>query len=241
MTLGGREVHVWRASLEPETEAVSRMRQLLSADEQERANRFHFEIDRRHFIVARGCLRTILSRYIGIAPDEIRFRYATHGKPMLANSIEQVPTLRFNLSHSHNLALFGFTRVGEIGVDIEYIRPDFNGDDVARRFFSPAEVACLNEIPPVDRYKAFFSCWTRKEAFVKARKLGLSLALDQFDVSLSPQVPAALLRTRWNEDEASRWSLNAIEVEPGYVAAVAVEGHNWHLTRWQTSTKYFGH
>ena len=156
---------------------------------------------------------------------------------MLANA--QAPALRFNLSHSNNLALFGFTRLGEIGVDIEYIRPDFNGDDVARRFFSPAEVACLSELPPVERYKAFFSCWTRKEAFVKARKLGLSLALDQFDVTLSPKVPAALLRTRWDEDEASRWSLKAIEVEPAECSSRRGRGSRLATDSRQSSEKQF--
>ena len=233
VTLGRREVHVWRASLEAEASVVSRMLQLLSADEQARAERFHLEIDRRRFIVARGCLRMILSCYAGVAPAEIRFDYATHGKPMLANSIGPARRLKFNLAHSNGLGLFAFTRAGDIGVDLEHVRPAFSEIGIAQQFFSAAEVASLNKIPAPARSEAFFHCWTRKEAFAKAKGKGLSLPLDQFDVTLKPDERAALLRTAWDENEAPRWSLKTIEVGQGYVGAVAVEAHNWRLSCWQ--------
>jgi 4'-phosphopantetheinyl transferase len=229
ITLGQTEVHVWRAALEVEATMVSRMYELLSADEWARAERFHFQIDRRHFIVARAHLRMILSRYINIEPAEVRFRYSEHGKPMLANGNEQGGMIKFNLAHSAGIALFAFTRAGEIGVDLERIRPEITGDDIARRFFSAAELACLERVPAPARQEAFFDCWTRKEAFVKAKEIGLSLALDQFDVTLGPKEPAALLRTGWDADEASRWSLKAIDVGPGYVGAVAVGALHWDL------------
>ena len=231
--LGTRDVHVWRASLNPPLAIIERLCQLLSPDEQVRADRFHFEIDRQHFIVARGCLRTILSRYLEIAPAEIQFSYESHGKPQIASATSQDPQLKFNLSHSGGLALYAFTSVGDVGVDLEHIRPEFTGDDIARRFFSATEVECLDQLPPHARHEAFFSCWTRKEAFIKAKGVGLSLALDQFDVTLAPAEPAALLRTRWDEDEAARWSLQTIEVGPGYAGAVAVEAHDWQLSCWQ--------
>jgi len=233
LTLGATDVHVWRASLEQAPAVVASLRRLLSPDEQARADRFHFEKDRRHFIVARGYLRKILARYMGIAPAGIQFSYADHGKPRVASRIAQAQQLNFNLAHSGGLALYGFTRIGEIGIDLEHIRPDFAGDDTARRFFSTTEVACLSKLPVRARHEAFFNCWTRKEAFIKAIGIGLSLSLDQFDVALAPAEPAALLRTRWDEAEAARWSLKAIDVGPGYVAAVAVGGHNWQLTCWE--------
>jgi len=228
--LGQRDVHVWRVDLNQSRAIIERCRQLLSDDEQDRADRFHFESDRQHFIVARGCLREMLARYLDIGAQTIRFSYTSHGKPELAISYSQARPLNFNLAHSGDFALYAFTGVGEIGVDLEHIRPDFTSDDIARRFFSSNEVGRLTGLPANVRHEAFFNCWTRKEAFLKAKGIGLSLPLDQFDVTLAPAEPAALLSTRWDETEASRWSLKAIDVGPGYVAAVAVAGHDWELT-----------
>lgn len=230
LTLGAKDVHIWRASLEQTPVVVERLCQLLSNDELQRAERFHFEKDRKHFITARGCLRVILSRYLGVSSAKLRFSYGVNGKPRLVTSSAQKRTVYFNLAHSGCFALYALTCIGEIGVDVERIRPEFTGEDIAKRFFSPVEVASLNEVAAELRHEAFFNCWTRKEAFIKATGVGLSLSLDQFDVTLSPNEPAKLLRTRWDETEAARWSLKAIDVAPGYVAAVAVPGHDWQLT-----------
>lgn len=219
---------------------VERFDQLLSDDEHVRANRFHFETDRQHFIVARGCLRMLISRYQQIPPAEIQFSYGAHGKPQLVTSTAPVGPFNFNLAHSGGLALYAFTRVGEVGVDVELIRPEFTGDDIAQRFFSSAECACLNELSAELRPKAFFNCWTRKEAFIKAIGIGLSLPLNEFDVTLSPAGPAQLLRTRWDETEAARWSLKAIDVGSDYAAAVAVAGHDWQLTCSEIDDETFG-
>jgi 4'-phosphopantetheinyl transferase len=236
--LGPGDVHVWRLSLDQPLAIVERLCQLLSVDEQARAARFHFESDRQHFIVARGGLRTMLARYLEIDARKIQFSYAPHGKPELATSSSQAQSLNFNLAHSGGFALYAFTQVGEIGVDLEHVRPDFTGDDIARRFFSSDEVARLTRLPANARHEAFFNCWTRKEAFIKAKGIGLSLPLDQFDVTLAPGEPAAILRTRWDENEASRWSLKAIDVGPGYVAAVAVAACDWQLTCFEVETEY---
>jgi 4'-phosphopantetheinyl transferase len=180
----------------------------------------------------------MLARYLETAPHEIQFSYSPHGKPELAITTSQARPLNFNLAHSGGLALYAFTRVGAIGVDLEQVRPDITGDDIARRFFSSNEVARLTNLPANLRHQAFFNCWTRKEAFIKAKGIGLSLPLDQFDVTLAPDEPAELLRTRWDENEASRWSLKAIDVGPGYIAAVAVAGHDWQLTCFEVDTKH---
>ncbi|MCU1267663.1 MAG: 4-phosphopantetheinyl transferase superfamily protein [Acidobacteria bacterium] len=230
-SLATSEVQIWRASLDQSPTTVDHLRQLLAPDEQSRADRFHFEADRRHFIVARGYLRTLLGRYLGLAPQGIQFVYTKYGKPSLAMELDQ--HLKFNLAHSGGLALYAFTLLGEIGIDLEHIRPEFTGDDIARRFFSATEVTALDQLPVTERHQAFFDCWTRKEAFIKAKGPGLSLGLDQFDVTLSPDRPAKLLRTGWDEAEASRWSLQAIDVGPAYAAAVAIEAHDWQVSYFQ--------
>jgi 4'-phosphopantetheinyl transferase len=231
LSLTAADVHIWRASLEQLPEEVAKLRQLLSSDEQARADRFHFEKDRRHFTVARGVLRRLLSHYLGRAATEIQFSYADRGKPRLASDLDQ--RLKFNVAHSGGLALFAFTNIGEIGVDIEQIRPEVTSGDIAKRFFSASEVAALEELPALGRQQAFFDCWTRKESFIKAKGLGLSLALDQFDVTMGPDEPAALLSTRWDQEEAARWSLRALDVGPGFVGAVALEAHDWQLSCWE--------
>jgi 4'-phosphopantetheinyl transferase len=238
--IGAKDVHVWRASLDLTPIIVERLRQLLSYDELARVGRFHFERDRQHFIVARGCLRSILSRYLKMPAADIEFTYGVNGKPQLADSCSHTPPLYFNLAHSSGLALYAFTRVGEIGIDLELINTEFTGDDIANRVFSPGEVACLHAVSAELRHEAFFNCWTRKEAFIKATGSGLSLPLDQFEVTLTPGEPARLLRTTWNEDEASRWSIKSIDVGGSYVAAIAMAAHDWELKCWDVDNTLLG-
>jgi 4'-phosphopantetheinyl transferase len=232
MTLSSHDVHVWRASLELSAEHVQRLRQTLAADEIARAERFYFEKDRKHFIVARGVLRVILSRYLGLDPTQLEFSYSSYGKPALTTSPGK-DWLRFNLSHSHELALYAITYGREVGIDIEYMRDKVSSEAIAEHYFSPREVTVLRALPVSLRREAFFTCWTRKEAYIKARGEGLSFPLDHFDVSLVPGEPAALLHTLGDPHEASRWSLQALAPAMGYAAALAVEGHDWRLSCWQ--------
>jgi 4'-phosphopantetheinyl transferase len=204
----------------------------LSEDEQARAERFYFQIDRERFIVARGALREILGVYLNRAAKSVLFCYGPHGKPVLA----QDPggnTIHFNMSHSHGVALYAVTRGREVGIDLEFIRESLEVEQLAERFFSQREIATLRGLPVSLRKHAFFLCWTRKEAYIKARGEGLSLPLEQFDVSLIPGEPAALLRTQGDPDETLRWSLQELGVDPGYVSALAVEGRGWSLSCWQ--------
>jgi 4'-phosphopantetheinyl transferase len=231
-TLADAEVHVWRAALDPEPARVHEFAGVLSNDERERAGRFLSERDRRRFIVCRGVLRTLLGGYLGAAPRSLRFRYSPHGKPALA-SVSGEPALRFNLSHAEETAFFGITLQREIGIDLEPLDAGFATDEIAERFFSPREIGSLRTLNQADRPRAFFRCWTRKEAYVKARGEGLSLPLDRFDVSLLPDEPAALLSTPGDPREASRWSLSDLPADPGYVAAIAVEGRGWQLRCWR--------
>lgn len=232
LSLADDEIHIWRAALDQSAPVVQRLRRTLAEDEATRAARFYFEHDRVHYIVARGALRALLGRYLGARPEQLRFSYSSYGKPALLTAPGE-PTLNFNVSHSQGLALIAITRAREIGVDVEGIRPEFAGLDIAERFFSVEENAVLRGLPTELQHEAFFTCWTRKEAYIKARGEGLSHPLDKFDVSLVPGEPARLLRTRGDPDEMKRWSLRELLIDPGYVAALAAEGQDWRLSCWQ--------
>ncbi len=223
------DVHIWRIALEVDDTLLVCLRGILADDERKRAERFHFEKDRRHFITGRGAMRILLAGYLARGPEEIRLAYSNYGKPRLVDT-DNTDNLRFNLTHSHGLALLAVTRGRDIGVDVERLRDmERNGESLAERFFSPREVAVLRSLPPEHRREAFFHCWTRKEAYIKANGKGLSLPLDQFDVSLHPDEPAALLTTHHDPQEARRWSLCSLHPGEGYVGALAVEWHSWQV------------
>ena len=227
-TLGNHDVHVWFASLDLDETSVHRLWRTLSADERTRAKRFHFRRDRERFIVGRGLLRSILCSYLATEPERLRFCYDPHGKPHLTSDCGG-KTVCFNLSHAQGLALYAVTRHRRIGVDLEYIRSDLVDEQVAERFFAPREVAALHALPASMREQAFFACWTRKEAYIKASGAGLSIPLDQFEVSLQPGEPVRLVSREGDPDEASRWSLKELHPGLGFVAALCVEGHGWEL------------
>jgi 4'-phosphopantetheinyl transferase len=192
---------------------------VLAGDERERAARFHFDRDRSRYIVGRGSLRILLGSYLGLEPDQVELDYGHNGKPQLRGA-----GLSFNLSHSGPVALYAISGAGEVGIDVELEGTDLARELIAERFFAPAEVATLRSLPRSAQARAFLTCWTRKEAFIKARGDGLSLALDSFDVSLHPDRPPALLRTSWSEHEPDRWQLSDIsDPAAGFVAAVALQ------------------
>lgn len=234
LKLSSADVHVWQAALNPPAALVQQLAQTLRPNERARAARFHFERDRRRFIVARGALRAILGRYLALAPEQVALSYGPQGKPFLTRQPENAP-LQFNVAHSHELALLAFARSREIGVDLEHVHPMPDMEQIAARFFSVQENEALKKVPDNQKLDAFFNCWTRKEAYIKARGQGLSIPLDSFCVSLAPGRPAALLKVENNPQETARWTLTALQPAPGYVAALAVEGSNWHLARWRWS------
>jgi 4'-phosphopantetheinyl transferase len=248
-TLSLHDVHVWRANLDQSAERIQQLAQILSSDEKARAERFYFEQHRQRFIVGRGLLRTLVGSYLGLVPAQLQFTYGDRGKPTLAtlpsppqNSPPQskggqggVQTLRFNLSHSSNLVLYAFTLNREIGIDIEQIRPMPELEQLSQRFFSPQENAALLALPPEQRNGAFFNCWTRKEAYIKAMGDGLALSLDRFEVSLAPGEPARLVSIDGDTQLARRWSLQELNPGAGYAAAIATEGHDWQMSCWQWS------
>ena len=212
------EVHVWHARMDG-----TDFRALLSADELARAARFHFSRDRDRFVFFHGVLRTILGRQLGAAPAALRFETAPGGKPYLPGS-----PLRFNVSHSRDDVLIAAAWEREVGIDIEFLRADVAVSGIAERFFSPGECAALAALPPEDRVRGFFTCWTRKEAYLKARGSGLALPLARFEVTVAPGEAPALLDAPEGAAEVARWKMADVPVPDGFAALVA-EGRDWEL------------
>ncbi len=226
------ELHVWAAALDPAPERVEALGRTLSADEWTRARRFKFEIHRRRFVAGRGVLRALLGDYLGVAPERLAFTYGERGKPDLAPSLQTPRPLFFNLSHSHELALVGVTRAREVGVDVEHLKPMSDLLRIAERFFAPEETAALLGLPATEHERAFFRCWTRKEAYLKAVGVGLAAPLDSFLVTLAPGEAARMLSLRGDAAAGERWRLAHLEPAAGYLGAVAVEGVDLALRCW---------
>jgi 4'-phosphopantetheinyl transferase len=218
------DVHVWRIALDDDHVGASPARLSASApDERERAGRFRFPRDARRYLAGRAALRAILSGYLGIPPVAIAFTYGTYGKPELADHWTR-PRLRFNFAHSEALALLAVTWEAALGVDIERLRPDIEHVTIADRFFSSRERAMLRTLPEHERLPSFFRCWTRKEAYIKARGEGLTMPLADFTVSLAPSEPPALLCVRDKPEEAAKWTICDLSSHPEYAAALARNG-----------------
>jgi 4'-phosphopantetheinyl transferase len=220
--LEGLEAHIWRAPLDLDRRQLRELQDTLSGEELAKAMAFRFEWDRGRFVAARGWLRWVLGRYLDRAPQDLRFRSDSGGKPALAGPGDGI--VRFNVSHSGGLALVAVAAGREIGVDVERISAGFPGLEVAERFFARAEVDRLASLPAELQTRAFFACWTRKEAYVKARGIGQALPLDQFEVSLGPDEPATLRSWGADEAELTRWSLHVVDVGAEHTAAVVLEG-----------------
>ncbi len=235
--LGQDDVHVQIASLDCRQSERSLFESILAEDEIDRANRFYFHKDRERFIAGRGMLRLILSSYVGVPPGEIIFTYGRRGKPELRRQDGQ-PAIEFNLAHSEGTAIFAITQDRAVGIDIESVKYEFPVESVAERFFSEVEVAALRSLPEQVQTIAFFKCWTRKEAFIKALGDGLSCPLRDFDVSLAPDKPARLLHVRWASEEASRWCMEDIDSIPGFAAALVISGPEcrMHIGQWDLNS-----
>ncbi len=222
------EVHVVCVDLNRASAGLPGLYERLSADERERAARFRIEKHRSRFVVGRAVLRGLLGRYTGRDPEAIQFIYGPNGKPSLSDH-----TLHFNASHSEDRALYAFSQSHSLGVDIEFVRelPDFG--TIAAKFFSPVENAQYRAEESAHKTAAFFRCWTRKEAFIKATGDGLSYPLDQFDVSLGH--PARLLAIGGDGALASEWSLYHLTPAAGYIGALAIRGHGFDVRCYEGS------
>ncbi len=234
------EVHLWRIALDPAPAALVRLGASLSEEERVRAAAFRRPGDGARFIAAHGSMRAILARYLGVEPQTVRFRVGAHGKPALADvplpAVDgSCADLRFNLAHAGGIALVAVACGREVGVDLEPVRPMRDADAIAERWFAREERDALARCPPADATRAFFACWTRKEAFVKALGVGLALPLDTFAVTVGPDAPATLLRAPACDGAAAeRWDLVALVPAPGVVGAVAAPrvGRAWRAHCW---------
>jgi 4'-phosphopantetheinyl transferase len=220
------DIHVWRAFLESENFRPLRFEALLGEDERRRASRFVFPRDRDHFVSARGILRCILGQYLQRPPSAVEFVYEPAGKPRLRRR-DSEPSIRFNVSHSGGLVVYALCWNREIAIDVEAIRSENGGEELVQRFFSAKELTEFRSLPLEQRHEAFFLCWTRKEAYVKARGCGLGIPLDSFDVSLTPGKREVLVSS-----DSERWTLRSFRPAEGYVGAIVAEGKDWDLHLW---------
>ena len=194
---------------------------LLSNDERIKANRFKFDKDKKISIVSRGSLRYLIGQYLNLNPTAITFTYGTYGKPQM----DGLTALKFNVSHSKRFIVVGFAYGMDLGVDIEYINNTFNVMDIVDNYFSKAEIKAIAKLAqPHERTNAFYRGWSRKEAFIKAKGLGLSLDLHSFSITMDGDETAELYETHWNGYEKQDWHILPFYVHPDYKAAVAVSG-----------------
>lgn len=214
-------VDVWRVRLDAPRAEVDRRAAWLSPDEHDRARLFHRDLHRQRYILGRGALRAILARYLAAQPDAVAFSYGAHGKPELAG--QAAAELAFNVAHSGDVCLVAVGAEGRVGVDVEAVDRRVEIHALARRFFSAAEADALAELPASLQREAFFACWTRKEAFIKAVGEGLSMPLDRFRVSLAPGEPPRLLHVENDPGAPAGWTLLAFDAQPGFPAAAAID------------------
>lgn len=207
-------VDIWNIGLQ----AVAADDSVLDAAEKHRASRFRFEMHRRRFIAARHALRVILAGYLDTDPGGLRFAYGDQGKPSIEGH-----SLHFNLSHSGDSAALAVSTTREVGLDIEEMRPAQDLLEVARNFFAPTEVDAIAALPEPQRPQAFYRCWTRKEAYIKARGEGLAIPLDSFTVPTGEDSSGRLLSSRLGQSELLRWNLYSLPCQPGLAGALAVE------------------
>jgi 4'-phosphopantetheinyl transferase len=220
------EVHVWLVRADDGGLCLACCENLLSAAERERAARFKFEKDRRLYTAAHAALRSILAGYMNVPAGGLEFESGRHGKPRLAPTLAG-DKLEFNLSHSHEVALIAVTREKEIGVDVERVREDFAFAEVAERYFTAKEVSALRALPGGLQRRAFYQCWTSKEAFLKARGVGLSGELDEVEIVLAGEGPVQVKST------LPGWYLSELNPCDGYVGAVVLEGDESDLRCFQ--------
>lgn len=220
VSLSVDEVHIWCASLERPPGQVARLTAVLADEERNRVARFRCAVARNEFLVARGLLRILLGHYLDLDPRRLAFCVGPQGKPFLTTE----PKVQFNLAHSHGLALFAVSGRDEVGVDVERVRTFANDLGIAERYFSRRETEVLLDLEPGRRSEAFFHTWARKEAVLKASGNGLALGLEGVEVSVTPGEEARLLRVNGTEEDARRWTLQALTPAVGYVGAVALQG-----------------
>jgi 4'-phosphopantetheinyl transferase len=216
--LGACEVHVWRVALAAGSRCPDEGEDSVSEHERARGRRFRFARDRDRFLGRRRALRDILARYLAVSPADVHLAEGQAEKPRLA---APASPLLFNASASGDLALVAVSRDAEVGIDVERIRDDLDVERLAARSLSPTETAALAALDPDERTRGFFRAWVRKEAYLKAKGIGLFVPLDAVSVSLSPTEPPQLLHSAVDPRDHQRWRLWALDAGAAYAAALA--------------------
>jgi len=224
LALSPSEIHLWLAFYEEAGEELHRAyREILEPAEREREPRFYFAADRRRYLVTRALVRTVLARYMPVAPPDWRFAANAYGRPEIATPQGRRAGLSFNVSHTRHLIVLGVTRGRALGVDVENVGRREAVTDVARHYFAPVEVSALARVPAAQQRHRFFEYWTFKESYIKARGMGLSLPLDRFSVHFPDDHTVELRIDRDLGDDARRWELVQLRPTPEYLLAVCAE------------------
>jgi 4'-phosphopantetheinyl transferase len=229
-SLSDNAIHVWQIGLLATSDMIAKCRAILDSPEQERAARYLADVHRNRFIIARASLRLLLGRYLDRDPRDVSFAYNAHGRPEIASA---PPPLAFNLSHSGDTAMLAVTRLPAVGIDLEYHRKPDRIEDLAERFFAPAEVRQWRALPVELRIAGFFAGWSRKEAYIKAHGRGLNYPLDRFAISLDPREPARILATADDPSEAARWRIENLSCPPDCSAALVAPAGVWGVERFE--------
>lgn len=235
--LSPHNLHAWRVMLPLDDDVFHKLKLNLSEDEHIKANQFYAANDKIRYIITRGILRELLSRYLNIRPHHIQFSYNLYGKPYLQNNLE------FNITHSNHCIMLAFSMNIPIGVDIEFCKNDFNPLLIAQDFFSTNEYDKLLSLPPEMRHLAFYRCWTRKEAIIKAMGKGLAFPLSKLDVTLLPAEKPKLIKLETNDIDSGGWHLIEIKPHLNYIGAIATSGeinsvsyYDWNCLKIEVQT-----
>lgn len=226
------EVHIWQTRLDLSCDRIEAFREILSINEQQRADRFNFDRDRKRHIIARGLLRLVVARLSNTSPELLNITSASHGKPHLLCDVRQ-PRIEFNISHSGKLIYFVIANSRKVGIDVEKVRNDFPVEMIARDAFSTIEFDELMALDPTLRLDSFFTCWTRKEALFKAKGEGLSALSSRCGKSLFGQLPMPVSFANLEANPGANWTLLDLQVDTGYKAAVVFEGTDCRVRRWK--------
>ena len=192
---------------------------LINEEERARQARFRFARDRRRYLVTRALVRTVLSRYAAVRPQDWTFSIGPHGRPAIS-APHPVPPLEFNISHSGDVVMLGITSDRTLGIDVESIEEREADIDGLDRYFAPQESAALLSLPALARRRRFFDLWTLKESYIKARGMGLAIPLDRFRFELLGERSLMLHMEPDLGDSAQRWRLWQLLLRPQYLAAV---------------------
>lgn len=228
LRINAQNIHVWKTYLEQSAINIKDSFKILNEEEKNKAQRFRLEKHQQRFIIARSSLKRILSLYLSIPPQKIDFQYNTYGKPQLLENINKI-NLQFNISHSENIAIYGITCQNLIGVDIEYMRPMSEAENLAKRFFTQKEFVAMSKLSSAEKNREFFKLWTGKEAYLKAIGKGISGGLDK--VEISSHEPRKFIRLP--ESNQTNYNLFYLTPEHNYLAAIAIENKQQTYHYWQ--------